>query len=188
MRATVAGALAAVLLTGALVMDRTRAAFVADTANPASDWAAGTVEISDDDSGTALFSVSGLLPGDSGEQCIVVTYVGTLSAAVRLYAGSVTGSLGPYLALDVEEATVGGNVGSFSGGCGAFSGTSIYSGTVAGLSASAYDFDHGVGTFAPASSGEYRVYRFSYTLDAATPDTQQGAGADTTITWEARNT
>jgi hypothetical protein len=187
-RASAAGALVAVLLCGVLVTQRTRAAFVADTANPASSWTAGTVDLRDDDAGSALFSVTGLLPGDSGERCIAVDYVGSLPSTVRLSAGGLTGTLGPYLDLVVEEASAdAGAVGSFAGGCGAFTGTTVYSGTLAGLAATAFDFAHGVGSFAPAGGGQSTVYRFRYTLAAATPSAQQGTSAGAVLTWESRN-
>ncbi len=186
-RLLIAAVLTALLLTAVLVNERTRAAFTASTANPADQWAAGTVVLGDDDAGSALFSATGLLPGDTGSKCIRVSYTGSIAATVKLYGGSSTGTLGPYIDLVVQEATALGNNGTYAGGCTGFAGTQIYSGTLAGFTTAATDYATGVGAFAPAGAGEYRVYRFDYTLNAAAPSGQQGASAGATFTWESRS-
>jgi hypothetical protein len=53
--AALAGGLVA---SGALVWHASYSAFSAQTANPSSDWNAGTVALSDDDSSTAMFNAS----------------------------------------------------------------------------------------------------------------------------------
>jgi hypothetical protein len=187
-RAVAAGVLCAVLLTAGLVMHRTRAAFTGSTDNPASSWASGTVILGDDDSGSALFSATGLYPGDSGQRCIRVTYTGTVTAPVRLYGSVATGALAPYVDLVVEEAVAGaGNTGSYAGGCSGFSGNALYSGTLSALNGAASDYATGLGTFTPSSSGEYRVYRVAYTVNASAPDAAQGQSAAVTFSWQANS-
>jgi hypothetical protein len=183
----VAGVLCAVLLSGVLIMSRTRAAFSGTADNPSSSWAAGTVVIGDDDSGSALFSATGLLPGDTGEKCIRVTYSGSLAASVRFYSAGVSGLLAPYIDLVVQEATTVGNVGSYGSGCAGFAGTTIYTGTLADLPLTASSYAAGRGSFAPASGGEYRVYRLGYTVNASAPSAAQGQTATATFTWESRS-
>lgn len=183
----VAAVLTAVLLTAVLVMSRTRAAFTGATGDPGSHWASGTVVIGDDDAGSALFTASGLLPGDTGERCIKVTYTGTLPATVKLYATGLGGSLGGNVDLVVQQATAGGNTGSYGAGCAGFSGTQLYAGTLAGFASTATGHASGVGTFAPTGPNQYLVYRFVYTLDAATPSAMQGQSATVTFTWESRS-
>ena len=51
--------------------------FTAITENTGSQVTAGTVELVDDDSGTAMFDVSGMLPGDSEGACDTVSGVAT---------------------------------------------------------------------------------------------------------------
>src|SRR3712207_7319239 len=46
--------------------------------------------LSDDDSGSAMFTATGLKPGSTGTKCIQVTYGGSLAAAVKLYVSSST--------------------------------------------------------------------------------------------------
>lgn len=186
-RALIAGVLCAVLLTGGLVMQRTRAAFTGSTGSATNSWASGTVVLGDDDSGSALFSAAGLYPGDTGVRCIRVTYTGSVAAPVRFYGGAVVGTLGPYIDLVVEQANVGSNNGSFGGGCAGFGGTVIYSGTLDALNGSASDYLSGLGSFSPAGSGESRVYRFSYSVSSSAPSSAQGGTAAIAFSWEGRS-
>ena len=48
----------AILLSGAMIGTASYAAFSATTSSPTSNWAAGTVALSDDDSATALFTAT----------------------------------------------------------------------------------------------------------------------------------
>ncbi len=175
-------ALLGVVMSGTMVVQGTEAAFTGRTGNPGSGWTAGAVTISDDDNGTALFTATGLLPGATGSTCIRVTYSGGVAASVRLHA-SVTGSLAPHVDLVVEQGDGVGNTGGF-GSCTGFSGLQVYSGT---LSAFPTTFAGGSGTFAPTASGQFAVYRFTYTLNAATPSAQQGTTASATFQWESRS-
>ncbi len=179
---TPAAALLGVVLSGTMVVQGTEAAFTGRTTNPGNGWVAGAVTISDDDNGTAVFTVAGVLPGATGSTCIRVTYAGGVAASVRLHA-SVTGTLAPHVDLVVEQGSGAGNTGGF-GSCTGFSGLQVYSGT---LSAFPTTFAGGSGTFAPTASGQFAVYRFTYTHNAATPSAQQGASASATFQWESRS-
>ncbi|MBL8931288.1 MAG: hypothetical protein JNL54_14305 [Kineosporiaceae bacterium] len=171
---------------GLLVRQGTNAAFTATTSNGASNWAAGSVTIGDDDSGTALFTASGLVPEDTGSKCIRVTYTGTVTSAVKLYVSSSAGSLADYLDVVVEEGSGGGNVGDFSS-CSTFSGSTIYSGTLAAMASAKTGFATGVGSFAPTGSGQFKVYKFTYTLNELTPNGQQSETASATFQWESQS-
>jgi hypothetical protein len=175
-----AAAPAAVLASSVMVWHASSAAFTATTSNGPSNWSAGTVTLSDDDSGTAMFNVSGLKPADNGSKCIAVTYDGSLAANVKLYA-SAAGTLGSYLDLTVEQGT-GGSSGSCSGFTPA---ATIYAGTLAGFASSASNYATGVGGFAPTGSAQTRTYRFTYTVQ--NNNAAQGASASGTFTWEAQN-
>ncbi len=173
------------LLALSAVGTSTFAAFRATTPNAGNRITSGTVSLSDDDSGTAMFSPTGLQRGASGSKCIVVTYNGSLAASVKLYVTSSSGALAPYLDLKIEQGTGG----SFSGGCGAFTpATTIYTGTLSAFATAATDHASGVGTFAPTGSGQSRTYRITYTLNAATPSSAQGTSASADFRWEARST
>ncbi len=171
--------------SGAFVWQGTNAAFTSTTSNGANNWTAGAVTIGDDDSSQALFSASGLVPSSTGSKCIKVTYTGNVTSAVKLYVASSSGSLATYLDVVVQEGSGVGNVGDFSS-CGAFSGTTVYSGTLAGMASTTTTFGSGVGTFAPTGSGQFKVYKFTYTLNASTPDSQQSQSASATFQWESQ--
>lgn len=184
--AAVAAAVVAGLLgSGAFVWQGTNAAFTATTNNGTNNWTAGAVTLGDDDSNVALFNASGLVPGSTGSKCIRVTYSGTVTAAVTLYVASSAGTLAPYVDVVVEQGSGGGNTGDFSS-CGSFSGATIYSGTLANLASTSTAFGSGVGTWAPTAAAQFSVYKFTYTLNASTPDNMQGATCSATFQWESQ--
>jgi hypothetical protein len=179
----------ALLASGAMVWQASYSAFTAKVSNSGNNWAAGTVALSDDDTGSAMFSVTNMKPGATGQKCIVVTSSGSLPSQVKLYGSSysTTNALSTYLNLQIEEGTGG----SFAGGCTGFTATStIYAtNTLANFSAK-NSFATGVGgAWLPTgTASETRSYRFTYTLLSTTPDTAQGGTAAIAFTWEAQNT
>jgi hypothetical protein len=182
----VAAVPAAVLASGAMVWQSSYSAFSATTSSPTSNWSAGTVALSDDDSNTAMFAASSLKPGSTGTKCIAVTSTGSLASTVKLYSTSysTTSGLASNINLTVEEGT-GATFGSCSGFTG---GTSVYSGTLAGFGTSKTSFATGVGSWTPTGSGsETKSYRITYTLSASTPDSAQGGTAAVGFTWESQN-
>jgi len=183
--AVAAAVVAGLIGSGAFVWQGTNAAFTSTTSNGANNWTAGAVTIGDDDSNTALFNASGLVPGSNGSKCIKVTYTGNVTAAVKLYVASSAGTLAPYVDLVVEEGSGGGNTGDFTS-CGSFSGTTIYTGTLANMASTRTNFGNGVGSFAPTAANQFKVYKFSYTLNASTPDAMQNATCSATFQWESQ--
>ena len=177
---TVAGGVA---VSSGVMWQASSAAFTASTGTAANTWNAGTVALTDDDSGTAMFAATNLRPGSTGDKCITVTYNGSLSAGVKLYGTAVSGALSPYVDLVIEEGSGGG-----SGSCSGFtpSGTA-FTGTLASFGSTKTGFATGVGTFTPSGSGQQKTFHISYTVNAATPDTAQNATAAATFTWEANS-
>lgn len=162
------------------IMQYSRSAFSSTTANSANSWATGSVVLSDDDTGTAMFSASNLTAGQSVVKCIAVTYSGTLTSGVnvKLY-GTASGALAPYLNLTVEQGTGGG-----FGSCSGFSGSSIYSGTVSGFATAYTNFGNGLSAFSPSANPETHVYRFTVTVQNDNNAQSKSATAD--YTWEAQ--
>jgi hypothetical protein len=181
-RVKVLAVLLAVLASGVMVWRASNAAFSATTSNTGNTWTAGTVSLTDDDSNTAMFTATGLKPNATAAKCITVTYTGNLASSVKLYATSYTGTLGTYLNLTVEQGTGG----SYSSCTGFTTGSTLYSGTLAGFAGAKVDFSTGVGSFAPSTNGSTAVYRFTYTVQ----DTNSAQGLSSTcgFTWEAQNT
>jgi hypothetical protein len=122
--------LAIVGVTGSLISFGVFAAFSATTSNPNNSLAAGTVSISDNDGGTALYSVSNRKPGDFAESCIQVTYTGSVGNVIKAYRSAFTGGSGldNYVDLAITKGT------GTAADCSDFTGsTSVYSGTLNGL-------------------------------------------------------
>ncbi|WP_080127907.1 MULTISPECIES: hypothetical protein [unclassified Actinoplanes] len=148
------------------------------TSSGGNSLSAGTVALSDDDSAGAMFSATGIKPGDNGQRCITVTYNGTVASLVKVYAATSISTLHPYLDMVIEQ----GNGGSFAN-CGGFTGSAIYTGTLSALGTS---FAGGAGTWAPALSGSTQVYRISWTL--LDNYAAQSKAAILAFTWEAQST
>ncbi len=167
------------------------AAFTATTANPGERVTTAEVVLTDDDGGSALFTITGMLPGDSVTRCVTVTYAGTasLSGPVRVYATGTSGGLGSYLRFTIEEGA-----GSTSAACAGFTpATTVYdatrpapgAGTLAAFTAARASYASGVGAWTPAASGQSRSYRF--TLELMADNGGQGATVQTTMNWTVRS-
>ena len=64
---------AALAVSGLVVAQSSYSAYSTTTVNPTSNWATGTVALTDDDANTAAFTASNLKPGSTGARCIVVS-------------------------------------------------------------------------------------------------------------------
>jgi len=196
---TAALAVTAAGLAVAGSLQGTQAAFTATTSS-AGTFTAGTVVLSDDDSGSALFSATTLSPGDTDSKCIKVTYTGNLANEVRLHvavtetdAGGVAANalLDSNLNVTIEYDTT--TTGAFAG-CGDFASEgTLYNGTLFDLDASHYDWTSGAklgaaGTAWTPATNVARVFKITYTLASAAPDSVQGDSAVGTFTWEAQST
>ncbi|KQO60256.1 hypothetical protein [Curtobacterium sp. Leaf261] len=176
----------AVVASGLVVAGASYSAFSATTENAENAWRTGAVALTDDDAGTAMFDVAGVVPGQTGSNCITVTSTSSVESAVKLYASDTTStkSLGDHVQLEIEHGS-GGAFGSCDGFVAA--GAPIWSGSLSAFAATATDFATGVGSWTPATGEEATTYRVSYTLDAAAPNTVQDASATSTFTWESQN-
>ncbi|MDX6605817.1 MAG: hypothetical protein QOD14_357 [Solirubrobacterales bacterium] len=164
--------------------------FSATTQNSGNEISSGTVLLSDNDSGSSLFNVTGAKPGDAWTRCIKVSYNGTLPADVHLYMQNVTGPLAPYVNLTMTQGT---QASPTFPGCTGFTPDAtgvIFTGPVYSPVQGSWDLGLPV---VPAGSTNWQsgtslVFKFTATLDPTTPDTQQNSSIGTsTIVWEARN-
>lgn len=172
------------LAASAVVWQTSQAAFTATTSNAANSWAAGSVSLTDDDAAAAMFTATGLVPGSTGTKCIRVTYGGSVTAAVKMYVSANSGvPLQSYIDLVIDEGTGTGGFAS----CAGFSATStLFTGTLATAAASNATYATGWSSWSPTGATQNRTYRIKYTLNAATPDVQQGNSSTATFQWEAR--
>lgn len=105
---TVRAALTSILLTGlfaACCGYGVFGAFSGTTANGSNDFSIGTVTVEDNDTGTALYSLTNVIPDEPVERCIRVTYTGSLGATLKMYRSSLSGTLGPYVTLNINKGT-----------------------------------------------------------------------------------
>jgi hypothetical protein len=192
--------------SGVMMLSASYAAFTSTTSNGANNWSAGTVNLTDDDGGLAMFttgapganqvSSANMKPGATVVNCIRVTYNGNLPSTVKIYATSVsetlpngTGMLS-YLHTKIEEGTAG------AFGCAGFATTATIwdSATHPGAASdllSVFPATYAAGfatNQATWNNTNFRVFRFTMTLDAAAPDTSQAATATATFNWQAQNT
>lgn len=179
---------ASLFLVSILIMNESRAAFTATTENTGNAFSAATIQLTDDDSDTALFNVSDMVPGDVRYGCITVTYTGGVDpAAVKVYSAAYTdtggGDLGAYLDLVIKQGVNAGTCDATLTG-----GTAIQpaSATIKSF-ATVTDYASGVGTWDPSATGETQRYQFVVTLSTSTPDAQQGKGVTgVKFTWETQ--
>jgi hypothetical protein len=168
-----------------LVVTSSRAAFVAQNDNVTNQVSSATVDLTDTDSGTAMFNnVTGLMPGTTEVRCIDVTYSGTVDPlAVKLYSsGAPTNTLAPYLDLTIE---VGSDPTPVFRDCTGFvSAGTLYTGTVQGFHTGHGTYAAGVTAWDPGIGPETRTFRFSVSVQ----DVPAAEGLTTTFgySWETR--
>lgn len=214
--ANIIAAILALALVGGMVIRTSTAFFTADTDNLGNSLAAGTIILSDDDSTTAMFTMTNVAPGEFAENCITVSYDGSLDPeAVQVYTvantdatayTTVPAATGPGTAavtmedqirITIEEGAVGSG-GTFddcsaAGGFTAAAGTPIVDDELLGdwsdPATGALDYTTGTGNWDPSATGETKVYRVRLTLQLATDNTFQGASlTQIPIIWSTRST
>lgn len=186
---------AATLLISLLVLTGSRAAFTAQTNNPANTFqAASGVTLTDGANGTTMFLVTGLTPSETVENCIDVTFSGeSVNADIRLFSGtSLAGTLADALNLEVKIGDGGGFVATELGGgegdCTGFvPGATIYSGTLADFVATQTDWSAAAAGWNTSVQGNVQTYQFRVTMDPAADNsyTLTTAGPIEFV-WEAR--
>lgn len=181
--------------SGILVWHASYAAFTSTTSNGTNSWTSGSVTLSDDDSASLLFNATGLKPGSTDTKCITVSYGGNLpTSGVKLYIktgdlADSTPSLASYINMTVSEGTdtnpttFGDCTGFVADGVGQ---PIVNNVALATIATSNTNYATGAGVWAPSATAS-KVYQFTYTLSASTPDTVQGKTATASFTWEARS-
>lgn len=167
----VGSAIVSAVRVGALAYTATNAAFVGTTDNGGNSFADATVSLSDDDAGFALYTVTGLLPGETESNCIVVTYDGSPTdlAGLRLYGASSAAPVDE-LSDDLTRRVQRGVPGGTCAAPGAL--TDVYA--TGDLTALGTDYASGSVGPTPSTTGEAVPYLFDVTLKAATPNSAQG--------------
>jgi hypothetical protein len=190
------GTMLVVGLVAAAAGSGTLAAFVATTQNDGNRIESGSVAIGDNDSDSAVLSLTGAEPGASDSGCIKVTFNGSLDSDVRLYGTTSGSGLDQYLDLKVTRGTYTPTEPAFDS-CNNFQADStdyigqgagvVYKGTVQG-----FPDDYAAGVVDPPSggpetwtNGESHVYKLEVQLRHNVA--AQGLNATQAFTWEGRN-
>jgi predicted ribosomally synthesized peptide with SipW-like signal peptide len=160
-------------------------AFSSTQASSTNTFTAGTVALTTNGTGSVLFNLPNMQPGDSTSQCVEVTYNGSLSAGVQMY-GTVSGSLAPYLNTTITRGTFPGAAPA-NNDCTGFTpdsgGGSLYTGELSALPDSSNPIsDPGTWT-----TGSVHDYEITVALPTDTPDAAQGLTASAAFTWQASN-
>lgn len=107
---TVRNLLLTVVIVGLLIAAVGAAVFstyTTVTSNNGNTFKAGEISLSDNDSGSALFTINGFVPGDSFVRCIEVDYTSTqgVQSQVRLWGNTGGNGLDQYLDLKIRRGT-----------------------------------------------------------------------------------
>jgi predicted ribosomally synthesized peptide with SipW-like signal peptide len=174
-------------LIGAFAAVGAFSAFSSQTENPDNQITAGTVDLSDNDSGNALYNLTNAKPNDPQQRCIEVSYTGSLASEVKMYRvpGAALGSLATNVTVTVQSGTQA--TPSFPGCTGFTAEDTLYTGK---LNALPTDWNTGL-LDAPGSDGDWDqneklVYRVTVSVDDVPAAEGQSTGAHT-LRWEARN-
>ncbi len=186
---------AGLLATSLLWSGSTLSAFDQRSSMPGNSVSAASLELTDNDRGTAALSLAGAQPGDSTTGCVVVGLNGTAAAQIRLY-GTIGGTgLASSLTLTVTRGTIGGTPAP--GACTGFtpdptSWRGLGPGVLYDGALSAFPMSTGTALADPTGAtpaewtdGEEHAYRLQVTLPTGTSAAAQGLSAKLAFTWQA---
>lgn len=181
----------AVLLAAGMIWQASYSAFSGTTRNSGNSWSTGSVALTDDDTGTARFQATGMVPGSTETKCIAVTANASVPGVVKGYAINPVVSaanLHDYVKVSVKYGT-GGGFGTCDGFVSA--GVSIPEmslRTLAGYSS----YANGAGSWAVTSGSQTRTYEITYRFDTtglsqSELDALQGAQTGIDLQWELQS-
>jgi hypothetical protein len=166
----------AVVLAAVGITAGSGANFTASAANPGNLFATGTLSIANTPA-TALFTASGLKPGDASTGTVDIQNTGSLAGDFALKTSGATGFSALLGQLDLVVADCGAWTTS-APSCASGT-TTVYSGKVNALT------NQALGSYA---GGAKHRYRFTVTLPSSTDDTYQGKSAQVDFSWSAQTT
>lgn len=189
--AAVTAAPLAIVMAGLLVWQGSSAAFTARTQNVGNNWATGSVTLTDDDAGSAAFSLQNVTPGATGSRCLTVTSTSTVPGVVKPYVARLGAQgLESYIYIQMEHGTGGGFAS-----CVGFvpEGTPLPAAPLSYLSTVNHDYATGGTPWTTTGvSGESMTYRVTWTfnttgLTQAEVDALQGKSVSVDVVWELQN-
>ncbi len=195
--------LMAMALVAVLTLAGTRAVFTATTSNDTNSFATADISLTDDDTGTIMFSVVDMLPGDVVDHCIAVTYDGPdgrASNGVNVYVPSYTDSaaLADDLVVTIEEGASPGvgfdpagtrtGVGDVPGDCTGFANSATIVNAVA-LSDPGFptSYADAAGTWTPGAGTNPVTLTYRVTVTLASASTAEAQSVTLIpFTWEVQ--
>lgn len=177
----VLASVAALSAFGAVGAWGTYSAFTGTTNATGSTFSSGTVRITDDDAGNAMFTLSGLVPGSTASRCVNVANAGDVPFSNVALSAAATGALAPALAVTIDKGTSA--TGGAASSCTGFSATTagFVTATLDALPTSAAPKDDA----SAWNVGDTRSYRITVKLDPQAANTYQGKTAGLDLTWTA---
>jgi hypothetical protein len=164
--------------------------------NASNSFAAGTVLLASNSSGTALLSLTNAKPGATSTGCLQLTYTGTLAANIKLYGTGGGTGLNQYLNLVVTRGTFSGTPAA--GSCTGFTADAtsyigqgagvIYSGTLANWPSSAAAAQVDPISSSPATWNTNAAHGYQFQVTVQSNNAGQGLTGSETFTFEADNT
>lgn len=187
-----ASAPVALLIAGGMVWQGSQAAFTASTRNAGNSWSTGNVTLTDDDLGAAAFTVENIVPGQTGQKCIVVTSQSNVAGEVRAYTQNLVTSKGleNRIFFDLDQGTGG----SFND-CTGFTPTAntVPELPLSTLSTVNRDFATGGASWdTTGTPGETQSYRGTWRFDTTNlsqdeVNALQGARVSIDLVWELQS-
>ncbi|MDO8392064.1 MAG: hypothetical protein Q7V57_16435 [Actinomycetota bacterium] len=178
----------AVMFAAGTVWQASYAAFSAETRNSGNAWSAGAIALTDDDGGSARFTVENLIPGQTDTQCIKVTSNATSYGPVKMYTLNAVNTVG---LMEHLKMTIKQGAGGTFASCTGFEATdTLVNGVMLSTMASTYtSYETGVGNWTPSSSPESMVFQITYVFDTTDMtqqqlDALQGTHAGIDFEWE----
>ncbi|WP_120522457.1 hypothetical protein [Arthrobacter celericrescens] len=185
---------AALVVSGLLVSQASYSAFSATTNNAGNNWASGSLALTNDASGTALFSASNIKPGDAGSKCITVSTTANIASTLKVYASSYskgTKSLGDRINVTVTSGSFPGAAPA-NGACTGFTAGSVAVATTSltSFAAASSSYATGADSYALPAGGS-RTYKIDWTFATAgstsADNAYQGDTASIGFTWESQS-
>lgn len=184
----------AVVAAGALVYQASYAAFSGTTNNTGNEWSTGSVTLTDDDNGVAMFRINNLLPGDTETQCIKVTANASVPSTVKGYTVSpdITNAKGLENHIDITIRS--GEGGSFRN-CTGFTpdpgAPVVPTAPLSYLMTNATNWSTATGEWNVGVGTNERTYQVTYEFDTdgltqSQIDALQGAKVGVGLQWEMR--
>jgi hypothetical protein len=200
-----------------LVWNSTSAAFVSTTSTGNNSWTTGTVTVTNDQAGTAVFNnLSGLKPDSAatslvlpatgpyagasssasgGSACVKVTYTGSLTANIRMHGAVTNAGLAQHLLFSVDTGTnaTADAANSADVGCATFNRVANLSGPSPNSSVylNAFPANWAAANstaWTNAATNTAKWFRISWLLPANTALTGATAvSAQAVFTWEAQS-